>query len=165
VEEKVIYTSAEEENFAKVGDNTDAEVVYKEGRPCELLLRSISDESLLATGLTVGCVISTINGINLRGLPYDYQLGILLSTKKPYTLTFLNRKSDWRTAFPGILKELVVDGDNLVKFAFYELVKGTPFGIELAKSEKKTEKIRELLSNHRKLKAVLQKTTILQTEL
>jgi len=166
VEEKVIETSDAEEKLADVSeDNADAEKKFKEGQPCELVVKVISDESVLDTGLTVGCVVSAINGINLKGLTYDEQVGMFKSTQKPYTITFLKRKSTKRTAFPGILKELVADGDNVVKTAFYDLVKGTPFGIELVKSENKTATITELLSNQRRLLAVLQNTIIPEMEL
>jgi len=166
VEEKVIETSATEEKFADVKeDSADAEEKDKEGKPCELVVKLISDASVLRTGLSVGCVVSALNGINLRGMTYDEQIGMFSSTQKPYTITFLKRKTARRTAFPGLLKELVAEGDNVVKSAFYDLVKGTPFGIELENSENQTATVTELLSNQRRLMAVLQNTIIPETEL
>jgi len=166
VEERVIEIDGADEKLAEVKqDNADAEEKDKEGKPCELVVRMISDESVLATGLTVDCVVSAINGINLRGLTYDQQVGMFKSTEKPYTITFLKRKSNRQTAFPGILKALVAEGDNAVKSAFYDLVKGTNFGTELDKSKNQTATITELLSNQGRLTAVLQNTTIPETEL
>jgi len=166
VEEKIIETSTVEEKFADVKeDNAEAEEKGKDGKPCELVVKLISDASVRATGLSEGCVVSSINGMNLRGLTYEQQVGMFESTQKPYTITFLKRKTATRTAFPGILKELVADGDNVVKSAFYDLVKGTPFGNELDKSENQIATITELLSNQRRLMAVLQNTIIPATEL
>jgi len=161
VEEKVIEIESAVDEKAK-GDTDEAEAKEK---PCELVVKMISDESLLASGLTVECVVSAINGMNIRGMSYTKQVSMFESTKKPFRITFLKRKTGQGTAFPGILKELVADGDNAVKSAFYELVKGTEFGIQLDKSEDKKAAITELLSNQRRLTALLQNTKIAETEL
>jgi len=162
--ESTVDEKAAEVSIDKGTDDEKVEAGSKE-KPCELVVQMISEKSLLATGLTADCVISALNGTNLRGLTYSEQVGMLESTKRPFTITFLKKKSALRTAFPGILKELVADGDNAVKSAFYDLVKGTPFGIELDKSENKTAAISELLSNPRRLTALLQNTIIQETEL
>jgi len=162
--ESTINEKAAEVSIDKVTDDEKVETGAKE-KPCELVVQMISEKSLLATGLTVDCVVSALNGTNLRGLSYSEQVGMLESTKRPFTITFLKKKSALRTAFPEILKELVADGDNAVKSAFYDLVKGTPFGVELDKSENKTAAISELLSNPLRLTALLQNTIIQETEL
>jgi len=143
--------------------NEEAATDEKE-KPCELVVIGITEESLVTAGLTTGCVIKAINGINLRGLTYSDQVGMFENTKKPYTVTFIKKKAVPRTAFPGILKKLVSEEDNAVKSAFYDLCKGTQFGIELDKSENKTATITELLSNKLRLTAVLQNTTVEELE-
>jgi len=156
VEERVFKTSAGGKKLTELeGNKFDTEDENKEGKPCELVVKVISDESLITTGLKKDCVVSAINGINLRGLTYNEQIDMFSSVQKPYTVTFIKRRA---TTLSGILKELVVDGDNAVKSVFYELIKGTPFGIKLDKSENKTATIAELLSNQRKLIAVLTNT-------
>jgi len=152
--------SKEEANEENASDSID-----QKEKPCELFVKKIQDEDLFASGLTEGCVILTINGINMRGLTYSEQVDMFTNTEKPFTITFLKKKSALQTDFPGILKELVSDEDNLVKSAFYDLVKGTPFGIELEKSKNKTVTITELLSSQRKLTAVLQNTITQEAEL
>jgi len=141
--------------------NEDTDVKEK---PCELVVIGITEDSLLAAGLTTDCVIKAINGINLRGLTYSQQVGMFESTKKPWTITFIKKRPVRRTAFPGILKQLVSNEDNAVKSAFYDLVKRTPFGIELDKSQDKMATITELLSNKLKLTAVLQNTSVEELE-
>jgi len=181
VEEKVLIdVGVDEEKLAQVAlKKTDADKVEEKGndkdnglktveqeeKPCELIVRMINDDSLRADGLTVDCVVSAINGMNMRGLTYTKQVGLFADTPKPFIITFLKKKSPDRTAFPGILNELVADGDNAVKTAFYELVKGTPFGLELDKSDNKAAAIAELLSNQRRLTAVLQNTIVQEAEL
>jgi len=167
VEEKTIeIESGVDEKVAEAANSdgvaTDADE-YEQ--PCELVVKMITERSLIASGLTPECVVTAINGENIRGMPYSKQIGLFESTKKPYKITFLRRKSAQRTAFPGILKELVSEGDNEVKSTFYALVKGTQFGIELDKSEDKTATITELLSNQRRLTALLQNTQIQEAEL
>jgi len=168
VEEKVIdIESGADEKMAEVA-NTDGvakEAEEKGEQPCELIVKMITEKSLLASGLTTDCVVSAINGTIIRGMTYSKQIGLFESTKKPYKITFLKREAAQRTAFPGILRELVSEGDNEVKSTFYALVEGTQFGIELDKSENKTATITELLSNQRRLTALLQNTKIQEAEL
>jgi len=166
IRENVIeIASVPEEKAAEIpaDADTDAGRDARE-KPCELVVIGITDDGLLASGLTTGCVIKAINGINLRGLTYSRQVGMFESTKKPYAITFLKKRSARKTAFPGILKKLVSNEDNAVKSAFYDLVAGTAFGIELEKSENKTATITELLSNQVRLTAVLQNTTVPELE-
>jgi len=145
-------------------DNASVSMCRPE-KPCELTVQVISDDSLLAAGLTPGCVVKAINGMNLRGLMYNKQIGMLTNTKKPFTITFLKKTFVERIAFPSILKKLVADEENSVKSTFYELVCGTQFGIELNKSKNKTAVISELLSNQQRLRAVLKSILILENEL
>jgi len=150
----------------KVDDKDNGlKTIEQQEKPCELIVRMINDESLRDAGLTVDCVVSAINGLKMRGLTYTKQVGLFSSTPKPFTITFIKKRFNDQTAFPGILKELVSDGDNAVKTAFYELVKGTPFGMELDKSENKAAAIAELLSNQRRLTAVLHNTIVQEAEL
>jgi len=167
VEEKTIETeSGVDEKVAEAANSDDVDIEAEEKeQPCELVVKTISDESHIASGLTPDCVVSAINGTNIRGMAYSKQIGLFGSTKIPYKITFVKRKTTHRTAFPGILKELVSEGDNEVKSTFYELVKGTQFGIELEESEDKTATITELLSNQRRLTALLQNTRIQEAEL
>jgi len=138
-----------QENGAE-GDDTDS--------PCELVVARIDDESLLKTALSIGCVVWAVNGIKIRGLPYSQQFDSFRNTKKPFRATFLKRKYEQPTAFPGILEELIADENNIVKSAFYDIVKGTEFGSELEKSENKTATIKELLTNQQRLTTVLLNT-------
>jgi len=161
IQEKAIKTesTSDEKKCIEAGTATD-----EKEKPCELVVVGITEDSLLASGLTTGCIIKAINGMNLRGLTYTQQVGMFQSTKKPYTITFIKKKSARETAFPGILKKLVSNEDNAVKSAFYDIVKGTQFGIELDESENKVATITELLSNKLRLTAVLQNTTVEELE-
>merc|ERR1719245_1133274 len=134
VEEKVIaIESGVDEKMAEAAnsDGVAIETEEKGEQPCELVVKVITEKSLIASGLTQDCVVSAINGKIIRGMTYSEQIGMFQSTEKPYKITFLKRESAQRTAFPGILRELVSEGDNEVKSTFYALVKGTQFGIEL----------------------------------
>jgi len=165
VQERVIEAaSVPDEKATEASNNTDKGDGKGKEKPCELVVIGITEDTLLASGLTTGCVIKAINGINLRGLAYSKQIGMFESTKKPYTITFLKKRSVRKTAFPGILQQLVSDEDNAVKSAFYDLVEGTGFGIELDKSENKTATITELLSNQVRLTAVLQNAKVPELE-
>jgi len=173
VQEKPLESSTEEKlvefkaDKAESGKNKHSINIAQESieKPCELVVQIINDDSLRASGLTVDCVVKAINGINLRGLTYSKQIGMLKETMKPFTITFLKKKFVEQIVFPSILKKLVANGENSVKSSFYDLVKGTTFGIELRKSENKNLIITELLSNQQRLRAVLQNTLITETEL
>jgi len=138
--------------------------------PCELVVTNISDKDLTAAGLKVNCVVTAINDKSLDGMRYTQQLDLLIKTTKPYTLTFvgenfLRHKPVPRHSYDSILKELTADGENSVKRAFHELVEGTPFEKELEDSIDKTGTIEKLLSNQRRLMALLQKSEIQDIEL
>lgn len=165
IRENVIETARiPDEKAAEIPADANIDAKDEEEKPCELVVIGITDDGLLASGLTTGCVIKAINGKNLRGLTYSKQVDMFESTKKPYTITFLKKRSARKTAFPGILKKLVSNEDNAVKSAFYDLVAGTAFGIELERSDDKTATITELLSNQLRLTAVLQNTTVPELE-
>jgi len=138
--------------------------------PCELVVTNISDKELNASGLKVNCVVTAINNKSLAGMRYTQQLDLLIKTAKPYTLTFtgenyLRHKPEPKHSYDSILKELTADGDNSVKRAFHELVEGTPFEEELKDSTDKSGTIEKLLSNQRRLMALLQKADIQDIEL
>jgi len=150
VEEKLLEVDVEiEEEKFTVGD-----------KPCELVVTHIYDDDLHAKDVTVDCIVSAINGTNLRGLTYKKQLDFLSGTKKPFTLTFIKENPDGHAAYPRILEELVANDDNAVKSVFYDLVKGSPFGKELDESANKTTTIAELLSNQQRLATLLYSTGI-----
>jgi len=138
--------------------------------PCELVVININDKELNASGLKVNCVVTAINNKSLAGMRYTQQLDLLIKTAKPYTLTFtgenyLRHKPEPKHSYDSILKELTADGDNSVKRAFHELVEGTPFEEELNDSTDKSGTIEKLLSNQRRLMALLQKSDIQDIEL
>jgi len=131
--------------------------------PCELFVKRITDTDLYKSGLVPRCIVLAINGIQMRGLSYDKQVGYLNSTKKPYTLTFCGPKYLFKkTVAPctAMLKELVTDGDNKVKVAFNDLLKGTEFSKALEKCDDKVTMIGDLLSSHRKLTQLLEKVGV-----
>jgi len=137
--------------------------------PCELLVTNIIDEDLIAAGLKVNCVVAALNGKPLEGT-YTDQLDLLIKTPKPYMLTFtgenyLKHKPQPKHGYHSILKEITADEDNSVKRAFHELVEGTQFERELKASTYKKETIEKLLSNQRRLMALLQKSDIQDMEL
>jgi len=137
--------------------------------PCELLVTNIFDEDLIAAGLKVNCVVVALNDKPLAGT-YTDQLDLLLQTPKPYILTFkgenyLKHKPQAKHGYHSILKEITADVDNSVKRAFHELVEGTHFERELKTSSDQKETIEKLLSNQRRLMALLRKSDIQDVEL
>jgi len=140
-------------------------------KPCELIVKKIKDNDLYKTGLAPNCIIVAINDINIRGMPYETQVGYLTKTAKPFTLSFitgpdyLGKEVVQTSAYPGILAELLSKDDNAVKTAFDELIKGTPFEKDLNASDDKVTAIAELLSNQRRLRAMLQNVTVPHAEL
>lgn len=168
---------AKQVDTAEAKQNVETEIVDKGllssedyGQPCELLLKQITDNDLYETGLVENCVVTAINGVTIRGMSYDKQVNIITKTKKPFTLTFtgpkyLKKKAVHKTAYPGILKELVADGENPVKSAFDELIKGTTFRKELEASDDKMTAIGELLSSQTRLTTVLQNVGLQETQL
>jgi len=146
------------------------EEVKKEEEPCELLVTNVSDDDLIAAGLQVNCIVREINGRQLTGMLYSEQLGLLKTTQKPYILTFtgqnfLQHKAEPKHGYFSIMKELVADGDNAVKSAFTDLVGETPFEKELEASNDKKATIQKLLSNQRRLMALLQNFTVQEMDL
>jgi len=138
--------------------------------PCQLIINNIKDQDLIAAGLVVNCAVKAINDIQLIGMVYSDQLRLLQTTQKPYILTFtgknfLRNQVKQKQGYTSILKELVADGDNSVKNAFYELVKGTPFERELLSSDDQVTTITELLGNQRRLLAFLQNLKVQEVEL
>jgi len=156
------------------GEKLEKEVCEKKEEknaelPCELLVTSIIDEDLIAAGLKVNCVVVALNSKPLEGT-YTDQLDLLIKTPKPYILTFtgenyLKHKPQPKHGYHSILKEITADEDNSVKRAFHELVEGTQFERELKASTYKKETIEKLLSNQRRLMALLQKSDIQDMEL
>jgi len=146
------------------------EEVKKQEEPCELVVTNITDEDLVAAGLQVNCIVREINGRQLTGMTYSEQLGLLMTTQKPYILTFtgqnfLQHKAEPKYGYISIMKELVADGDNAVKSAFTDLVGETPFEKELEASNDKKATIQKLLSNQRRLMALLQNFTVQEMDL
>jgi len=131
-------------------------------RPCELVVTEIYDKDLLFHGLVQCAKVNKINDITLKGLSYSEQLNILMTSKRPLTLTFIGNnylKSRFAhtSAYCSILKELVAQEKNDVQSVFYELMKGTAVGKELESPERDhSTTIRELLSNRERLITLLQ---------
>jgi len=119
----------------------------------------VNDPSLFASGLTANYIVSAINGQNLRGMAYFKQVEHLNSTKRPFTLTFV-KKTKEHIAYAEMLGKLVEPGDDEVKSAFYDLINGSEFAIELGESDDQAAKIAELLDDPERLTCVLQKTRV-----
>jgi len=154
---------------AKANDDQKEELKSEE-KPCELLVTNISDDDLTAAGLHVNCIIREINSKKLTGMVCSEQLRLLMTTPKPYILTFtgqnfLKHKAEAKHGYFSIMKELVADGDNAVKKAFNDLIGGTPFEKELEASNDKKATIQKLLSNQRRLIALLQNFKVQEMDL
>jgi len=139
-------------------------------QPCKLIVSKIFDDHLRAAGLEETCVLTAINDIPLVGLTYSKQINLLKTTPKPFKMTFtgenfLKKNPVLKHGYQSILKELVADGDNAVKKAFQQLIRGTVFETELNNSLNQANTIRALLSDQRKLMALLQNLTVQETEL
>jgi len=165
--EKAVEAGEEKDKLAK-GDQK--EELKSEEKPCELLVTNISDDDLIAAGLQVNCIVREINGKKITGMMYTEQLGLLMATPKPYILTFtgqnfLKHKAEAKHGYFSIMKELVADGDNAVKKAFNDLIGGTPFEKELGASNDKKATIQKLLSNQRRLMALLQNFQVQEMDL
>jgi len=159
----------EDKDKAKANDDQKEEL-KREEKPCELLVTSISDDDLTAAGLQVNCIIREINSKKLTGMVCSEQLRLLMTTPKPYILTFtgqnfLKHKAEAKHGYFSIMKELVADGDNAVKKAFNDLIRGTPFEKELEASNDKKATIQKLLSNQRRLIALLQNFKVQEMDL
>jgi len=139
-------------------------------KPCELIVTSITDNDHIKAGLLPNCVLRAINDTALVGMVYSDQIELLKNTPKPFTITFtgknlLKKKGAPSHAYVSILKELVADGENAVKTAFHDLVKGTPFERDLKSSNDQHRTITELLADQRKLLALLQNLPVQTSEL
>jgi len=139
--------------------------------PCELFVKKIMDEELKAKGLQENFALRSINDIQLIGMTYTEQIALMRTMIKvpPYTITFIGRKfqkkkSVQKNGYVSILNELVADGDNAVKKAFQELIKGTKFESELSQSNSRVDAIKGLLGNQRRLMALLQNLPSAQEE-
>jgi len=139
--------------------------VEEEERPCELLVIEIVDKDLSDSGLQLDSIVKAINDTVLVGKVCSEQLRLLSETPKPFVLTFTGRNFKKTTAplkscpkhgYFSILKELVAFGDNEVKEAFHNMVKGTLFEKELKSSEDVNKTISALLCNQRRLIDLLQ---------
>jgi len=142
----------------------------KQEKPCELIVAKIYDEDHIKGGLHVNCVMRAINDIKLVGMLYPDQIALLRDTPKPYTITFTGKNLLKKKAVPthtyfSIFKELVADGENPVKKSFHELVKGTQFEKELKSSNNQVATIKALLSDQRRLMALLQNLPVQRMEL
>merc|ERR1719419_1989079 len=165
--EKGINQILESEKTEEMYEKEDEK---NEEDPCELLVTYISDEYLIAAGLKNNCVIVAINDKSFDGMGYSAQLDLITKTPKPYTLTFqgenyLKYKPQPKHGYHSILKEITANEDNSVKRAFHDLIEGTQFEKELKTSADKEGTIEKLLSNQRKLMALLQKVNIQDIEL
>jgi len=160
----------EAQNRKEKAKEEQLEEQKKDEKPCELIVTSISDDDLIKGGLLPKCVLRAINDTALVGMRYSDQIELLKNTPKPYTITFtgknlLRKKGAPTHAYVSILKELVADGENAVKTAFHELVKGTPFERDLKSSDNQHATITELLADQRKLLALLQNLPVQSSEL
>jgi len=130
VKETSVAEEAKSEDSEEAKQNAEKKVKEAEthttedkGKPCELCVRKITNSDLFEKGLLENCVIAAINGIHIRGMTYEKQVGYLSNTKKPFKLTFtgpkyLKIKALQTIQYPGILRELTANGDNAVKSAF-----------------------------------------------
>lgn len=160
----------EEQNIKEIAKEEQLEEQKLAEKPCELIVTSITDEDLIKAGLVPKCVLRAINDTALVGMVYSDQIELLQNTPKPYTITFtgknlLKKKGAPTHAYVSILKELVADGENAVKSAFHELVKGTPFESDLKSSNDQVATITELLADQRKLLALLKNLPVQSSEL
>jgi len=160
----------EQANLEAIAKDEQEEEQKKLEKPCELMVTKILDEDLIKAGLFENCVMRKINDTALVGMVYSDQIELLTCTPKPFTITFtgknfMKKKGAPSHAYFSILKELVAPGENGVKKAFQELVKGTPFETELQSSINQTATIEALLSDQRRLMALLQNLPVQEMEL
>jgi len=160
----------EEANAKAIERDEQEEEQKKKEKPCELRVMKISDEDLIKNGLFENCVMRAINDTALVGMCYSDQIELLQNTPKPFTITFTGKNFVKKKAAPShayfsILKELVDDGENAVKKAFHELVKGTPFEDELKSTSNQAATIEALLADQRRLMALLQNLPVQEMEL
>lgn len=162
-------TEKKDADEAAGSDNQEEEQKSQE-LPCQLVVNNVKDKDLAAAGLVENCLVIAINDTKLVGMVYSEQLKLLTTTPKPFMLTFtgknfLRQQSSQKYGYTSILKELVADGENSVKNAFFDLVKGTPFEQELQSSDDQVSTITDLLGNQRRLMALLQNVQVQEVEL
>jgi len=159
---------SEQEKMQEGSNDDDEEDEYFE-RPCQLIVTKITDQDLIDGGLVEDCIVTAINDTSLEGMVYSEQIELLRNTRKPFTLTFEIEKyrdnPEKGTGYSSILKELVSDGENSIKKAFYELVKGTPFEKELQSTDDPVTTISALLGNQRRLMALLKNIEVHEVDL
>merc|ERR1719204_898105 len=185
IDEKVVETADNDEDakaekvtdkVTEKGDSDEEARSDKEEEqktkelPCQLIVNNVKDKDLAAAGLMENCHVIAINNKKLVGMVYSEQLKLLTTTPKPFMLTFtgknyLRQQVNQKYGYTSILKELVADGENRVKNAFYDLVKGTPFEQELQTSDDQVTTITDLLGNQRRLMALLQLLQVQEVEL
>jgi len=167
--EKVVK-ELEQANVKAIEQEKQIDEQKKQEKPCELIVTKIYDEDHIKAGLHVNCVMRAINDTKIVGMVYSDQIELLTNTRKPYTVTFtgknlLKKKAVPTHAYFSIFKELVADGENAVKNSFHELVKGTQFEKELKSSKDQVATITALLSDQRRLMALLQNLSVQEMEL
>jgi len=165
-----VVKELEQANVEAIAKDEQEEEQKKQEKPCELMVTKILDVDLIKAGLFENCVMRKINDTALIGMVYSDQIELLRCTPKPFTITFtgknfVKKKGAPTHAYFSILKELVADGENSVKKAFHELVKGTPFETELQSSINQAATIEALLSDQRRLMALLQNLPVQEMEL
>jgi len=153
-----------------IAKDAQVEEQIKLVKPCALMVQKILDEDLVKEGLFENCIVSKINDTDLVGMVWSDQIDLLKSTPKPFTITFTGKNFVKKKGAPthvyfSILKELVADGANEVKKAFHDLVKGTSFETELQCSINQGATIEALLSDQRRLMALLQNLPVQEMEL
>merc|ERR1711920_1176447 len=160
---------SEQEKMQEVSDDDDEEEPRYIERPCQLIVTKITDQDLIDGGLVEDSIVTAINDTSLDGMVYSEQIELLRTTPKPFTLTFEIEKyrdnPEKGTGYSSILKELVSDGENSIKKAFYELVKGTPFEKELQSTDDPVTTISALLGNQRRLMALLKNIEVHEVDL
>jgi len=157
----------------KVAENYGMEskrVEEDKEEPCQLTVCDINDQSLYDAGLQVNYLLSAVNDVVLPGKGYNEQLELLSKTPKPLFVTFTGMKvirkdNPYELGYSSIIKELVADGDNVVKEAFNSMVKGMPFEEEMKASDDQTETITALLADERRLLALIQNAQVNKVEL
>jgi len=167
--EKVVK-ELEQANAKAIEQEKQIDEQKKQEKPCALLVTNIYDEDHIKAGLHVNCVMRAINDTKIVGMVYSDQIELLTNTPKPYTVTFtgknlLKKKAVPTHAYFSIFKELVADGENAVKNSFHELVQGTQFEKELKSSNNQVATITALLSDQRRLMALLQNLPVQEMEL
>jgi len=165
-DKKISEDKNEKHDIVEIGSGNN--FTKTEGKPCELLVTSISDPELLSKGLILYSTVRKINEVALEGMSFAEQVNILTTTDKPFVLTFTGpvylKKST--SGYSSILKDLVAEGENTIKSLFYTMVQGTVIEEELkAYGKDCATPIKELLSNRGRLVTLLQNLKDCEEEL